>query len=432
MNLARLNHVFIPATRDARERLRRSFLGKLFRPGAWLYGALTDEGRVLLVLMMFVGTAGLGVGTTQVYVLWSALTGIMAASLLVRFFYRLRDVDLEVRGPARVAAGNPVTFELLVHNRSAADVHCIRLRGPFLPWDGRWLSPPPPIACAEQGRTARSESRAIFVARGEHQLDVFSAGAVVPGALTLGPLIRSEPFRFIVVPPIANVVHVALPMGSRYQPGGVARASRIGEALELIGVRPYRAGDPVRDLHPKTWARSGRPHVREYQQEFFTRIGVFVDNDKTAGSEEGFEALVSLTAGIVSHLSRGEALIDLLVIGERIHALTIGRSLGFFEQALDHLACATRDDPTDLDELASRLEPFLARLSALVIVTQSSDPTRARLADALERRGIPCRIVRVRDRAWLGRFSNDSDGPSEPRECMVASDAIVRGEAVTL
>ncbi len=112
----------------------------------------------------------------------------------------------------------------------------------------------------------------------------------------------------LVIPRIADVKRLRTPMGQRYQPGGVALASKTGESMELLGVRPYRAGDRVRDLHVRGWARTGKPVVREYQQEYFSRIGVVVDTDGAAGTPAQLEAAISLAAGAVAQLSRGEAL----------------------------------------------------------------------------------------------------------------------------
>jgi uncharacterized protein (DUF58 family) len=167
--------------------------------------------------------------------------------------------------------------------------------------------------------------------------------------------------------------------------------------MELMGVRPYRPGDPVRDLHPKTWARIGTPHVREYQQEYFTPIGVIVDNDREHATEAGFEAAISLAAGVVARLTRGESLIDLLVMGGDVHALTIGRALGTLDQALDVLAAAEPTEAIGNDALLARIDPHLARISCMLIITQSTDDAHLAVADAISRRGIAVRILRVHD-----------------------------------
>jgi len=69
------------------------------------------------------------------------------------------------------------------------------------------------------------------------------------------------------------------------------RCARIanGDATDLLGVRPYRPGDPVRDLHARSWARHGSPMVREYQESYFTRIGCRRTTDASAASPAHLE-----------------------------------------------------------------------------------------------------------------------------------------------
>jgi len=428
VNLARLNHILIPPTKEGRDRLRDGWLGRLGRPGWWLYEAFSPEGRALAVLTLLLGAAALDVESTRVYLLWAALCGALLGALVVRVAYRLPGVRIELRVPARVVAGEPVRFEVLLHNAGPRTHDALRVCGPFLPWDGRWLDAQPVFPCVAPAETVRGEVRARFVDRGEHHLDVFSVAALVPFGLAMGRSVRSEGCRFRVVPRIAPVEGMALPQGQRYQPGGMAQASRTGEALELVGVRPYRRGDPIRDLHALTWARTGMAHVREYHQEYFSRIGVIVDNDRSVTSEDGLEATLSLAAGIVACLGRGESLIDLLVVEGQVHPLTLGRSLGTLEQALDLLSCVRRGTRLDPDDLLCRLEPFMAELSCLVLVTEA-DPHGARPADqvrsglvaAIEARGLPCQVVRVARQA-------PRTGAAVERGRVVAFDAI-RGEA---
>ena len=68
-----------------------------------------------------------------------------------------------------------------------------------------------------------------------------------------------------------------LPMGRRYQPGGIPLASHVGDSLEFVGTREYREGDPLRKIHWRSWARLGKPVVKEYQEEYFSRIALVLD-----------------------------------------------------------------------------------------------------------------------------------------------------------
>jgi len=437
VNLARLNHILIPPKKEGRDRLRRSPLLWLIRPVGWFFGALTSEGRILSVLTLLLGAAAMDVYGTRIYLLWSALVGLLGAGILSRYAYRLKNVRLELRAPERVSVGAPLRFTVVVHNDGAEDHAALRVVGPFLPWDGRWLGEQPVFAHLRAGQSVSGEVRATFVERGDHHLDEFGVSALVPFGLALGPSSWGEGCRFRVVPRLAPVERVTLPLSQCYQPGGIAQASRIGEAMELVGVRPYRRGDPVRDLHALTWARTGVPHVREYQQEYFSRVGVIVDNDRTVSTEAGLEAAVSLAAGVVACLSRGEALIDVLVVDGQVHPLTLGRSLGHLDQALDVLAGVTPGNPLDPGDLLARLTPFLGQLSSVVLITEAPfrahDDRRAKascrarqlLVRALEDRGVTCRVLRVTKRK----------GPAaqgDPREQLVSIAAIRGAEPLSL
>jgi uncharacterized protein (DUF58 family) len=432
LNFARLNHILIPTTREKRERYRKSRIGRLLRPVSWFYNVFSSEGRALLLLSLFVGTAAAEVDRTQTYYLWSVLFGVLLVAVFIRIGFRLRQVSAEALAPPRVAVGEATQFVLKLHNDSERDYHNIRVGRPFLPWDGKWQGAPPVVATLRAGETKYCEARAHFIQRGEHHLDTFSAAIVAPLGLSMGPKLQSGGCHFTVVPRIANVERVQIPVGTRYQPGGVAQASMTGEAMELRGVRPYRAGDPIRDLHPRTWARVGLPHVREYQQEYFSRVGVIVDNDNEALSEHALEAAVSLAAGVIATLSRGQALVDLLVVGDNVHAFTLGRSLGFLDQALDLLAVAQPGEPLDVESLVPRLEPYLSRLSALVLITGAEVSVRVALADAIEQRGVRCRILRVADdkQPFWRREPADMD-QADPREQVIAVSSIQNEEPLS-
>jgi uncharacterized protein (DUF58 family) len=422
INFARLNHILIPTTKEGRDRFRATWFGRLLAPLGWLYGALSDEGRVLAVAAVVIGGFGFDVQSTVVYLLWSILAGVLLASLLLTPFYALDAASIDVEAPRRVTIGEPMTFSVLVRNDGTRERAGVRVHGPFLPWDGAWTGPLVQLARVLPGSSARAELVARFAARGEHHLDSFYATALVPFGLAQGRPARSQGVRFIVVPRIARVVRLGTPPGARYQPGGVALASRTGESMDLLGVRPYRAGDPVRLLHARSWARTGTPVVREYQEEYFSRIGILVDAH--APDARHLEAVLSLAAGVVAFLSRGEALIDLLVVGDRVHDLTIGRHLGFLDQALDLLACVEMEKKqVPVERLLERMSAHLQRLSSVVVVTSAWDG--GALADRIRAAGVACTTLIV---------GADRDaGPARARDVRrVPLEGIEKGEALAL
>lgn len=434
INVARLNHILLPDTKAGRDRFRAGFWGKALAPVTWFYESLSDEGRVLAVASLVVGFFGLDVQGTEVHLLWAAIVGLFVGALLVRRAYRLDGVLVTVLAPRRVTLGDELRFAVVLRNDGPRDAFAVRIRGPFLPWDGRWSGRAPGLRALRAGTEERVEIAARFIARGEHHLDAFGAAALVPLGLTLGKPVWSGGTKFLVLPKIANVVRMTTALGRRHQPGGVALASRTGESMDLLGVRPYRPGDPVKNLHARTWARTGIPAVREYQEEYFSRVGVVVDT--SAPTEPALEAAISLAAGVVACLGRGEALIDLLVVGSDVHDLTIGRHLGFLDQALDLLACITpAKSPLDPDHLLARLTPHLSRLSCLIVITTAWDP---KLSERIGGHGVACTTLVVTSEAAPPRHpphAGEAHGASGARGAAVTTlsvAAIERGEALSL
>jgi uncharacterized protein (DUF58 family) len=403
-------------------------LGPLFG----VYDALTDEGRFTFVLTLVVGAAAIDVRQADGYALFCVLASLVGASLVMSGILRLNGVRLAVSAPRRVTVGEPITFHLSCTNVGTHAYFGLQIRGPFLSWDGRWATARPTIAYLGPNATAEVDVQARFVRRGEHHLDAFNLARLVPLGLALGRRVDSGGVHFLAVPRIANVVRVRTPVGRRYQPGGVALASRTGESMDLLGVRPYRAGDPVRDLHARSWARTGTPVVREYQEEYFSRVGVVVDTDRDAGDTAAFEAALSLAAGVVAHLSRGEALIDLLVVGGDVHSLTLGRSLGFLEQALDLLAAVDAGAAPDPDVLLRRLGPHLPRLSCVVLVVLAWDERRRRIQDRLLRLGVGCTTVLVTGDAAASAGGSAAAWSTPGGVARVTPSTIARGEALSL
>jgi uncharacterized protein (DUF58 family) len=364
---------------------------------------------------------GVDVGRAESHVLIVATFALLAAALMLTTRYRLTNVVVDARAPRRVAVGEPLAISVQLQNDGDRRHRAIRLELPRLSYDGVWLDRDALIPKLDEGDRERVVVSARFAARGEHRIRPIRVAALVPLRLSQGPTVRTSEVRFVVVPKPARVVQISTLVNRRYQPGGVARASRTGDATDLLGVRPYRPGDPTRDLHARSWARVGIPIVREYQEQYFTRIGVVLDTDRSVSTPADLEAALSLAAGIVANLCRSEALVDLLIVGERVHTVPLGRSLGSLDQALDALAAVAPGPRFSPDGLLARVGPHVGRYSSVVLVALAWDAARESLASAIRVRGIGCVPVVVSGR-----------DPSTAGVRHVSPQAIARGEALSL
>ncbi len=420
MNFARLNHILIPSTKEGRDRFRNTRTGRLVKPLFRLYLALTPEGRFLTIFWLLTGAAGLEVGTTQIYVLFALVTGLLAASLLARRAYRLADLTVSLEAPLRTTVGEPLTVTLVVRNRGERPVGDLDVSTPLLPWDGRWLPAAADRYAVDPGETTRIRLAARFTERGDHHLDPFHLGRTVPLGVACGPVIDTPGVRFLVRPRPAVVVALPLALGreARSQ-GGRALAP---DARDLAGTRPYRPGDRVRDLHARSWARLGIPVVREWREDRVADAAVVLELTGSA-TQDAEAAAVSLAAGLIVRLAELSAALDAVVVSGQ--APLTGPALEQPDLALDAVA---RARPEALS--AAAIEPAVRGLGTVFWVTDG--PSDA--APTLRRRGVPVELIFIRgsESRWLRAAARSPAAPIPAGARVVAARDVLSGARIDL
>lgn len=226
--------------------------------------------------------------------------------------------------------------------------------------------------------------------RGVLRFEAVRIGRIEPLGLMKAHARRELPETLVVMPRTYPVAPLHLPGSRRLQPGGVAFAGRIGDAEEFVSLRDYRAGDSPRRIHWKAWARTGRPVVKEYQDEFFVRHALILDT--FAGDIECFEAAVSLAASLVMMPRSNESLLDLMFVERRAYALTQGRGLGAASELLRVLAAVSASPDGSFEALAEAVILGAARVSGAICVLLAWDEPRRKLVAHLRGRGIPLRV----------------------------------------
>jgi uncharacterized protein (DUF58 family) len=159
-----------------------------------------------------------------------------------------------------------------------------------------------------------------------------------PFGLFRGFVRQRLPQTVLILPKRYPLPDIALPGTRQYQRGGVTLAAAIGESEEFVSLRDYRPGDPVRHIHWRSWARLGRPIVKEFQDEHFVRHALILDTFIEPDQGQAFEEAISVAASFACSMGTQESLLDLMFVGSQAVCLTTGRGLGQAEQALEVLA----------------------------------------------------------------------------------------------
>jgi uncharacterized protein (DUF58 family) len=167
----------------------------------------------------------------------------------------------------------------------------------------------------------------------------------------------------------------------------------VGDSEEFVSLRDYRPGDPLRRIHWKSWAKVGKPVVKEYQDEFFLRHALILDTFSDAAYSEALEQAVSVAASFTCQIQTQESLLDLMFVGTQAYCFTSGRGLAGTDKILEILAGVITCQDKSFDYLTPVVVSRAAQLSSCICVFLSWDEDRQKLVQHLRGLDIPTMVI---------------------------------------
>jgi hypothetical protein len=221
----------------------------------------------------------------------------------------------------------------------------------------------------------------------------------------------TAPHTVLILPKLYTMPPFDLPGSTRYQQGGVSLASSVGESEEFVSLREYRPGDPIRRMHWKSFAKAGKPIVKEFQEEFFVRHALILDTFGDHQHSDVFEEAVSIAASLAFNFQNHDSLLDLMFVGAQAYCFTSGRGLAHTQQMLEILASVQLCFDKKFDALEKSVIDHCAHVSGAICVFVQWDEQRQRLVKSLNSRGIPLQVFVITDgdsKIDPGSLANDT------------------------
>lgn len=400
----------------------------LYRLASWLRYIVprrfTPSGMLALIALVTGGALGAEMDQTVAFQLFGLTLSILIVSMIAAAFFRGRFAVRRIL-PRFGSVGEPLAYHILVRNESATVREGLEVldelvdprptrqqflragrRLTFPAWGKpRWTKPEPirPMATAlkpaplpplRPGMEGCARAEVTPLRRGPLRFAALVVARPDPLGLVRGFIRQPVAQSVLILPRRYALPGLSLPGSRSYQRGGVTLASAIGESEEFVSLRDYRPGDPMRHVHWRSWARHGRPIVKEFQDEFFVRHALVLDT--FAGDEQrtAFEEAVSVAASFACTMGTEENLLDLLFVGTQAVCVTTGRGVGQSEQALEALAGVQPSTGSfaGLEELVLR---HAGTVCGCVCVLLAWDGPRRQLVRRLEARGLPVVVLVV-------------------------------------
>ena len=205
--------------------------------------------------------------------------------------------------------------------------------------------------------------------------------------------------KLLVLPKRYPVPKLHLSGKRHHNQGGIALASAIGETSEFHGLRDYRPGDPLRHIHWRSWARTGSPVVKKYEDEFFVRHALILDTYIQNARQQVFEEAVSVAASIAINIDDQESLLDLMFVEQCAYHFTAGRHLGDIQSLLEILACVQAEKNQSIEILNDLVTRHASQLSSAICIFLDWDSSRQQLVNTLEDHNIEVLVLVVSDKS---------------------------------
>ena len=400
---------------------------KVQRVANWFDARYSAAGRLMLLALVVALIFSLDPRQTVAYQFLAVLLAIFCAAFAGAYFRR-PDIDITRHLPQFFTVGETGDYRLEVSNQSNRLVRDLSLKdcliggvesandvfdsGPqtnswwerkigFIPWLQR-----------ERRRSgARTKPGELFqlgpketrffaqtiqpLRRGVLQFDRVEIRATE--ALGLIRKVRFFPRADKIVALPARIALPAITWRSqrRLHRGGYSVASSVGDSQEFIGLRDYRPGDSLRQIHWRSFAKLGKPVIKEYQDEFFDHHALILGTHITAGQEELFESAVITAASFVDWTQSGDSLLDLVVVDDRTWRITTGRGINHKHQLLEHLAIVHPKQETDSRNDAERTARAVQNCGAVVLISCNWDFSTRRTAELIRQQGTDLLAIEI-------------------------------------
>lgn len=365
----------------------------------WQY-ELTPAGRFLFWSVLFTST-GTATVIMQIYQIFCVLFAAYVVVWVANAVYRPK---LSCTGslPRRITAGQTIEAEFELKNLSWRPAYDLMLWIVGLPPQCKILSADLVIPRLGPGERGKLPLLVQVQRRGIYQLPDLRPHSTFPFNLMRSGSLRVPLSPVLVVPNFHRIRDVVVPVGLRYQPGGIALSSHVGESPEYIGNREYVPGEPARRLDFRSWARLAKPVVREYQEEYYCRIALILDTHIPARRQpsDGFrqlEAAISLAASIADGLSTSEHVIDIFAAGPELYVFRAGRNVAHFDNVLEILASVDWSPRNPFESIGPAISDELTSITTTVLVLLDWDESREKLTREAVEAGCEIKLILVRD-----------------------------------
>ncbi|MFH2057666.1 MAG: DUF58 domain-containing protein [Pseudomonadota bacterium] len=179
----------------------------------------------------------------------------------------------------------------------------------------------------------------------------------------------------------------------QYHPGGISLTSSIGNSNEFMSLRRYRPGDPLKNIHWRTFAKTNELVIKEFEDEYFVRHALILDTFLNSENENLFEQAVSIASSYIYSMQTHESILDLMFVGNHIYSFSTGRGLSHSEKMLEIMACVQPCADKSILDLIPILKANIKQFSGSICIFLGWTKAHQKIVQLFEQAMVPVFII---------------------------------------
>ncbi len=185
---------------------------------------------------------------------------------------------------------------------------------------------------------------------------------------------------------------------------GAHRSPYFGQSVEFVQHRQYVAGDDVRHVDWKVWARQDRLVIKQYEEDTNLRCALLVDSSASMrygrGERNKFEYAATLAACIAYLVLRQQDAVGSVMFDNRIRSrLPYRTARNHLNAILTSLEDTKPAEKTDLDAIFKEIVEIFPKRGLMVLISDllGAEESTLRGIDTLRRAGHDVMVLHVLD-----------------------------------
>jgi uncharacterized protein (DUF58 family) len=181
---------------------------------------------------------------------------------------------------------------------------------------------------------------------------------------------------------------------------GTDKSPFLGSGIEYVQSRQYQPGDPIRSMDWRVTARTGKPHVREFETPRRLPCYLLIDTSAsmlvTSQRRTKYETALLVAAGLGLACLDRVSPVGVLGVGGRDFHVQPSLNRDTILQWLLALRKYRTDEPTTLSQRIAQMAPTLLNRTLIFVLSDLHDPAAAAAIRELNQRH-ECLVIQLRD-----------------------------------